>query len=277
MSPTTVAVVMLVVTIGCILWNKIPLNFVMFVVPFVCMLLLGFSLTDASTIILNQINSVMTTSGYMLLFGLIYFIMLTETGMFEIIINKVIQLLGNKMNVVVIMVITTLISCVAYLTANMSTTYLIVFPIMIPLFNRYKMDRGYAFLLCQTAIGAMCWLPWGIGLVNSAMMASVSPEELAAASIPWGLCFIPAIILQWVYFAMRHKKQTGTLGLPKDAEAVSEAEEKKENPNARPKLLWFNLLVFACVVVIIVLSLLMNGIVRLCQYIFLPFLRRAKG
>ena len=35
--------------------------------------------------------------------------------------------------------------------------------------------------------------------------------------------------------------------------------------------------VFACVVVIIVLSLLMNGIVRLCQYIFLPFLRRTKG
>ena len=35
--------------------------------------------------------------------------------------------------------------------------------------------------------------------------------------------------------------------------------------------------VFACVVVIVALSLLMNGIVRLCQYIFLPFLRRAKG
>ena len=35
--------------------------------------------------------------------------------------------------------------------------------------------------------------------------------------------------------------------------------------------------VFACVVVIVILSLLMNGIVRLCQYIFLPFLRRAKG
>ena len=35
--------------------------------------------------------------------------------------------------------------------------------------------------------------------------------------------------------------------------------------------------VFACVLVIIALSLLMNGIVRLCQYIFLPFLRRAKG
>ena len=47
MSPTVVAIIMVVVTIGFILWNKIPLNFVMFVVPFVCMLLLGFSLTDA--------------------------------------------------------------------------------------------------------------------------------------------------------------------------------------------------------------------------------------
>ena len=36
MSPTVVAIIMVVVTIGFILWNKIPLNFVMFVVPFVC-------------------------------------------------------------------------------------------------------------------------------------------------------------------------------------------------------------------------------------------------
>ena len=76
-----------------------------------------------------------------------------------------------------------------------------------------------------------------------------TPEELAAASIPWGLCFIPAIILQWVYFALVHKKQHGTLGLPQDAEALQESAEKKDNPNARPKLLWFNLLVFACVIV----------------------------
>ncbi len=249
MSPTVVAVIMLVITIACILWNKIPLNFVMFVVPFVCMMLLGFSLTDASTLILEQISSVMQSAGYMLLFGLIYFNMLTETGVFDIIINKVISLLGNKMNAVVIMVVTTLISCVAYLTANFSTSYLIVFPIMIPLFNRYKIDRLYAFLICQTAAAAMCWLPWGIGVVNSAMMAGVSPEELASASMPWGLCFIPAIILQWVYFAFMHKKKVGTLGLPEGAGEVEASAEKKENPNARPKLLWFNLLVFVCVVV----------------------------
>jgi len=242
---------MVVVVIGFILWNKIPMNFVMFTIPFICFFLLGYNLTETSTFILNQINTVMSSSGYMLLFGLIYFTMLTETGVFAIIINKMISLLGNKMNAVVVMVMTTAISCVAYLTANMSTTYLIVFPIMLTLYKRYQIDQQYAFILCQTAISAMCWLPWGIGIVNSAMMAGVSPEELASASMPWGLCFIPAIILQWVYFAFVHKKKVGTLGIPQGgaAEAAGEAKQEEANPNARPKLLWVNLLGFVVVVI----------------------------
>lgn len=249
MSPTLMAVIMLVVVIACILWNKIPMNFVMFVVPLVCMFGLGYNLGEVSGFIINQVNTVMASAGYMLLFGLVYFSMLTETGMFEIIINKMLSLLGNKMNVIVIFVMTSLISCVAYLTASMSTSYLIVFPIMIPLFRKFKIDRNYAFLICQTAISAMCWLPWGIGVVNSAMMAGVSPEELASASIPWGLCFIPAIILQWVYFAICHKKKEGTLGLPAVAAEVVETEKKEANPNARPQFFWVNLLVFVVAVI----------------------------
>jgi len=251
MSPTVVAILMLVIVVGCILWNKIPMNFVMFVVPFAACLLLGYNVQETSGFILSQISTVMASAGYMLLFGLVYFTMLTETGVFEIIINRMIGLLGQKMNVVVIMIMTSAISCVAYLTASMSTAYLIVFPIMIQMYKRYNMDRESAFIVCQTAVSAMCWLPWGIGVVNSAMMAGVSPEELATASIPWGLCFIPAIILQWAYFAFLHKRKNGTLGLPQNA-AGQEAEDggkKEANPNARPKLFWFNLLVFVGVVV----------------------------
>lgn len=248
MSPTFVAIIMLVVVVGCILWNKIPMNFVMFVVPFVCCLLLGYSVQETSGFILAQFNSIMSSAGYMLLFGLVYFTMLTETGVFEIIINRMIGLLGGKMNVLIILIMTTAISCVAYLTANMSTAYLIVFPIMIQMYKRYNVNREYAFIICQTAISAMCWLPWGIGVVNSAMMAGVSPEELAAAAMPWGLCFIPAIILQWCFFAYVHKKKNGTLGLPQNAVAMEvSGEEKEANPNKRPGLLWFNLLVFICV------------------------------
>ncbi|MCD8123521.1 MAG: citrate:H+ symporter, partial [Lachnospiraceae bacterium] len=252
MSPTVMAIIMLVVVIACILWNKIPMNFIMFVVPFVCSLLLGYSLSETSSFILTQISTVMQSAGYMLLFGLVYFTMLTETGMFDTIVGALLKLIGNKMNVVVVMIMTTVIGAVGYLTANMSTTYLICFPIMIPLFKKFKLDQRYAFILCQTAISAMCFLPWGIGLVNSAMMAGCDATELAAASIPWGLCFIPAIILQWVYFSICHRRKVGTLGLPEGVsldDAGTAETKKEENPNARPKLFWFNLLVFVCVIV----------------------------
>ena len=256
MNPTTMALIMLVVCIAFILWNKISMNFIMFVIPFVCALALGYDLTTVSGAIVSQIANVMGSVGWMLLFGLIYFTMITETGMFDTIINRFVKMVGTKMNVVVVMAMTSIIGAVAYLTANMSTTYLICFPVMIPLFKKFKMDQRIAFILCQTSIAAMCWLPWGIGLVNSAMMAGVSAEELAVASIPWGLCHIPAIILMWVYFAIVHKKKNGTLGLPAgvslDGGAAGGAKE--ENPNARPKLFWFNLIVFVLVVVCLVMK-----------------------
>lgn len=250
MSPTLMAVIMLVVVIVAILSKKVPMNFVMFVVPVAIMLISGYSLTETSGIIIAKISEIMTSCGWMLLFGLIYFVMLTETGMFDTIINGFVKLVGDRMNVVIVMIMTTIIGALGYLTANMSTTYLICFPIMIPLFKKFKLNQEYAFILCQTAISAMCFLPWGIGLVNSAIMAGCDATELAAASIPWGFCFIPAIILQWAYFAMCHKKKYGTLGLPKDAaEAAAGTEEKQaEKPNARPQFFWFNLIVFVIVV-----------------------------
>ena len=83
MSPTIVALIMLAVVVGCILWNKIPMNFVMFVVPVICCFLLGFNIQETSGFILDQINTVMASAGYMLLFGLVYFTMLTETGLLK--------------------------------------------------------------------------------------------------------------------------------------------------------------------------------------------------
>ena len=255
MSPTVMAIIMIVVVVAAIIWNKIPMNFIMFVIPVVCALILGYNVSEISSAILGQISSVMGSSGWMLLFGLIFFTMLTESGMFDIIIGKLLGIVGKKLNVFWVLILTAAISAIAYLTANMSTTYLIVFPIMIPLFKRYKMDQCWAFIVCQSAIAMMCWLPWGIGVVNSAAMAStaevaVSAEQLATESIPYGLTILPVIILQALYFSMQHKKKYGTLEA--QAEEVADANApKQEKEFARPKLFWFNLIVFVAVVLVL--------------------------
>lgn len=253
MSPAILALIMLAIIVVFILFEKqlkIPMNFVLFTVPVIFSFLMGYDLTQTSTFILNQLSTVMNQTGYMLLFGLIYFVMLTETGMFDVMVNAVMKIIGDRLNVVGVMILTTVLGGIAYLTANMSTTYLIVFPIVIPLYKKFKIDRDFAFIICQTAVAAMCWLPWGIGVIMSATMAGTDAETLAAASIPWGLCFIPAIILQYVYFAWRHKKEHGTLGLPKEAVADTEgAGETKEKEFARHDLFWVNFIVFILVIV----------------------------
>ncbi|MGT2949724.1 SLC13 family permease [Streptococcus cuniculi] len=248
MSPAILALIMLAIVVACIVSNKVPMNFVMFIVPVVFGLLMGYDILQLSGFILAQINTMMAQTGYMLLFGLIYFTMVTETGMFDTLISAVMKKLGHRLNIIGVMVLTTVLGAIAYLTANMSTTYLIVFPIMIPLYKKFQLDRRAAFIICQTAIAAMCWLPWGIGLVMSATMAGTDAESLAQASIPWGLCFLPAIVLQYVYFAYRHKKQYQRLGLP-EGETLEASTKMEEKPNARPAFFAINLAIFVLVIV----------------------------
>lgn len=244
------AIVMMAVVIVLILTKKIPMNFTLLLVPVIVALILGYKPVEISDMVLEQFAATMRSSGYMLIFGLLYFYMLTETGMFDKIVGGLTGLIGTRMNVVVIMVMTTVIAAIGMLTANISTCYLITFPIMLPLYKKYKFNTVYAFILTQTAMAAMCFIPWGIGIALSAMMANCDTVELAVASIPWALCFIPVIIAQWVYFAYKHKKEMGTLGLPSSAGAEAETGgQQQEKPNSRPKLFLVNLLIFVAVIV----------------------------
>ena len=253
MSPSILALIMLAIIVVFILFEKqlkVPMNFVLFTVPVIFSFLMGYDLTQTSAFILTQLSTVMNQTGYMLLFGLIYFVMLTETGMFDVMVNAVMKLIGNRLNVIGVMILTSVLGGIAYLTANMSTTYLIVFPIVIPLYKKFKINRDFAFIICQTAVAAMCWLPWGIGVVMSATMAGTNAETLAQASIPWGICFIPAIILQYIYFAWRHKKEQGTLGLPEGSEEKgAENQGTAEKEFARQDLFWINFLIFILVII----------------------------
>ena len=228
------AIILILIVVATVITKKVPFNFVL--------LILGYSVEETSTFVVEQLSSMMQSAGFMLLFAFLYFQMLTEAGVFDTIVTAVTTKLGNKMNVVVIMVLTSLIGGFSILTGNFTPAYLITFPILVPLYKKFDFDREAAFIIAQTAMSALCFIPWGIGMAYTASSAGLDAGELAAASMPWGLCFIPAIILQWVYFGWKHKKRVGTFQAV--AEVETTAEKKEEDPNLRPKLFWVNLLIF---------------------------------
>lgn len=233
--------------VATVVTKKVPFNFVLLIVPAVCALILGHSVEETSTFIVGQLSFMMESAGFMLLFAFLYFQMLTEAGVFDTIVTAVTTKLGSKMNVIVIMVLTTLIGGFSILTGNFTPAYLITFPILVPLYKKFDFDREAAFIIAQTAMSALCFIPWGIGMAYTASSAGLDANELAAASMPWGLCFIPAIVLQWVYFAWQHKRRVGTF------QAVAEVEtaekEKEENPDLRPQFFWLNLAIFVAALI----------------------------
>ena len=188
------AFILILIVVATVITKKLPFNFVLFIAPVLCALILGHSIEETSTFIVEQLASMMKSAGFMLLFAFLYFQMLTEAGVFDTIVSAITTKLGNKMNVIVIMVLTTLIGGFSILTGNFTPAYLITFPLMVPLYKKFDFDREAAFIIAQTAMSAMCFIPWGIGMAYTASSAGLDANKLAAASMPWGLCFIPAII-----------------------------------------------------------------------------------
>ena len=262
MNATVMAIILVLIVVATVVTKKVPFNFVLFIVPIICSLLLGFSLQETSDFVLEQFSSIMKSAGFMLLFAFLYFQMLTETGVFDTIVSAVTNKLGDKMNVIVIMILTSVIAAFAILTGNFTPAYLITFPILVPLYKKYDFDREAAFIIAQTAMSAMCFIPWGIGMAYTASSAGLSANELSKASVPWALCFIPAIVLQWVYFGIKHKRRVGTFqAVTTNVEAAAQQEE---NPNRRPNLFWVNFILF-------ILCLVALGIFGIAPYFVFIF------
>ena len=255
MNPTIVAVILVAVIIASAFFKRLPTQFILCIVPVICGLVLGFNITELGDMIINQVNTAMKSAGYMILFAMIYFTMLGETGMFDTLIKSFLKLSHGRLNVYMVMIITSVIAAMGMLTATVATAYLIVFPIMLPIYKKMKFDHASAMIIAQTAIAGMCFVPWGIAVVNSSVFAGVDPLELSSRLMPVSLCFIPAIILQWIYFAYEHKKSGGLMVIDW-SEGEAGSEEKKENDLSRPRLFWFNFLLFVIVVAMLATSVM---------------------
>jgi len=244
---TIVALAMVLLIVAAPFQKRLPLWLVMMLVPIAAALVLGYPMEEINASLTKTMNSTMVSAGYLMFFALIYFTMLTETGMFETIVNAILKPFGGRMNVVILLILTTALSLLCAVTAQISVTYLILFPLLLPLYKRFGLNREYAFILCQTALAVMMWLPWSPAIVNVSVVLGCEAMELSSAASKAAICMAPGIVFQWVYMAWKHKKEHGTWGLA--AGGAEEEGEQKENPLVRPKLFWINFLVFLALMV----------------------------
>jgi CitMHS family citrate-Mg2+:H+ or citrate-Ca2+:H+ symporter len=171
-------------------------------------------------------------TGVMLMFGILYFSIMTDAGVFDPLIKGVVRAAGGDPFKVLIG--TAVMGTAVALDGDGATTYVICVAALLPIYKRMGLRLQYMATLLLMSIGIMNILPWG---GPTARAAAAMHLEVADVFVP----LIPVMVAGFAYllfvasiFGLRERRRVGVL----TAEQLVSVEEKlAETPaHRRPKM-----------------------------------------
>ena len=239
--------IMIFLIVFLLLKGKMSPIVVLALIPTVAALLLGFSPQEITGFIKDGISTT-TSNGILFIFSVIYFGVMSDTGMFDVIVNFLVKKAGN--NVIAVTVATAIIATIAHLDGTTATTVLITIPALYPVYKAMKIDTKILLCLTGACMGVMNLLPWGGPVARAATVLGMDANDLWHILIPIQIVGLVFNIVLAVLLGMLAVKQGAGAG---KGEAVDVDEKAKEEEDAlrRPKLLIFNLLLTIGLIVIL--------------------------
>lgn len=189
------------------------------------------------------------------IFSVLFFGIMTDAGMFDKIIGKLMKKVGS--NVVGVAVMTCLIAMIAHLDGAGAATFLITIPAMLPVYKKLGMRPTTLMLICVSAMGVMNLLPWGGPTMRAATVLGIEPNKLWLQILPMQIVgIIIALATAVIWGNIEKRRGAGTEEVMAKAALEMQEEEGesgvKENDLARPQNFIFNLIltlvVIACLI-----------------------------
>ncbi len=196
-------------------------------------------------------------TGVMLLFAILYFGLMIDTGLFDPLIRLIVRLVhGDPMR---ILIGTVALALIVSLDGDGTTTYMITVSALLPLYRHMKMDLRMMTCLLIMSSAVMNIAPWGGPTVRAATALHVDPRELFVGLIPaMATTAVWTFFVAWV-FGKRERRRLAALALTDDneqttAQEVIDDEMGGDTSMRRPKLFWFNLALTATLLVLLVIG-----------------------
>ncbi|MFI3227556.1 MAG: citrate:proton symporter [Clostridia bacterium] len=185
-------------------------------------------------------------------FSVLFFGIMTDAGMFDKIISKLIKKVGS--NVVGVAVMSCVICMIGHLDGGGASTFLITIPAMLPIYKKLHMRPTTLLLICVTAMGVMNLLPWGGPTMRAASVLGIEANELWIELIPMQIFGVFVAFATAIIWGLIEKKRGAGLDgkLAKESTEVFDGDLSVELGNselARPKLFLFNVVLTLCVIV----------------------------
>lgn len=206
-----------------------------------------FSFDDLATMIKTGFGSTAPTAA-LFVFSVLYFGIMTDAGMFDTIIGKLMKLIGN--NVIGVCVMTCVIALIGHLDGGGASTFCIVVPAMLPIYKKMNMRTTTLLRIAVLAMGVLNLMPWAGPTMRAASVLGMEAGALWHTIIPIQIFGIALALAHAVLAGFQEKKRGAGL---KEGESLDvSAGEAGENELARPKLFAFNILLTVAVIALLI-------------------------
>ncbi|MEG1201158.1 MAG: citrate:proton symporter [Comamonas sp.] len=262
---TLIGLAIIIVIVVLLLTEKVSPVISMVLVPLVGALVAGFSTEDISGFFRHGISSVVQVVT-MFIFAILFFGVMNDVGLFDPLIRAMVRV--TRGNVIAVAVGTVLISAVAQLDGAGASTFLLVVPPLLPLYQRLKMSPYLLFVLLAASAGIVNMLPWGGPVGRVASVLEVDAVVLWRGLIVVQVIGLVMLLVLAVFLGLREQRRIRAQAhsaepatqLPHDTaeqviqEAATNAADKARALLLRPGLRWVNALVFLLTLTVLVIG-----------------------
>lgn len=174
-----------------------------------------------------------------------------DAGLFDPAIDMVFRFAGHHPERITLG--TALLATVAHLDGSGASTFLIVIPAMLPLYDKLGMDRRILACIVAMAAGVANMLPWGGPTLRAAASLDIPLIELYRPLIPIQIVGLGMVYLIAYYLGKRRAVSAPVLeGDLVEISATPDSETDNEKQLRRPGLFYWNLLLTLVVIVTLV-------------------------
>jgi citrate-Mg2+:H+ or citrate-Ca2+:H+ symporter, CitMHS family len=196
-------------------------------------------------------------TGVMLIFGILYFGVMIDAGLFDPLIKLIVRLAhGDALRITIG---TAVLALLVSLDGDGTTTYMITTAALLPLYRHMKMDVRIMACLIIMSGAVMNLVPWGGPTARAATALQLDPRDVFVGLIPAMIATAAYVLVVAWLFGLRERKRLARLQQVPDEGASAEVVVACEAGDAsarRPRLMWANLVLTAALMTCLVIGAL---------------------
>lgn len=238
----------IVVLLSCILFRKLSALVALILIPCLGALIAGYSPHEISLFIMDGLRSIVPAAG-MFVFAIIFFGVVSDAGMLDPIIGRIIKMMG--LNPVRITIGTVVLTLLIHLDGSGAVTFMITVPALLPLYERLGMQKR--ILACLVAMAAGCnVLPWVGPMIRASATMQTPAAVLFQPLIPVQIAGFCLVFFYAYRFGKKEQQRLGLVPGGQEASGYSYQISEEKLALRRPKLFWPNIILSLAVIISLV-------------------------